>query len=786
VLMGGSDMQTSNSKNDVWEWDASTGAWTQTRTGAEAGMPGVRSYSSMVYDHAHARLVMFAGTVSYSDDSTGYRGLMPSNEVWEIDPATLTFTNRTVAYQGPNARAYHAMAYNPATGKSYVFGGVDMGKKGSELADLWEWDGATWTEVAGDSKPEGRVDAALAYDPVRQSLILFGGNSWSGKNIPNDTWEWSSSTRQWSRMPTTSAPETRWGHAMVTDPIRKKVLLYGGSGSGPTIGTEIWEWDGATQTWTNRTPPPTATSPTGRNYPVMSFDETRGKLMLYDGGRNPSVEGESTSGYWEWDGASGGWALHDPGEVLPNAPNVYAVYDSIRRRHVLFTDAPDSNSPQTWELDANAEIWYTRLPTPTPTGRFRSGMVFDSGRRVVVLFGGNLNGTPNGPANDTWEYSVGKLVNGEGCTAASAATCASGQCVDGVCCETAGCTGPCMACNVRGSEGTCVLAQAGTEIAGSCSDGQACDGTGACKSKNGQACSAASGCASGFCVDGICCDSVCTGACKACNLAGHIGTCTPQVAGSDPDSECGQGTGTCKSSCDGVGACAFPLGLSCGSCLTCDGAGACTRADPSCGGTGGTGGYGGKDSYSTKPIPGSGGSAGSVSSSGGVAGKSSPGSGGSVVGGGGAVSSSGGSAGSLGSSSPNSGGAVAGAISSTPTAGAGGGGIMSGSSSGGGGVPTSSGGMAGSGGASLPRSSVLPRDAGATPDGSAGPAGDAGRPQGDASAADAALVGRLGNRGCGCDLGRGDSSSSASLLGTLLAGACWLAWRPRRRRQRRG
>ena len=47
----------------------------------------------------------------------------------------------------------------------------------------------------------------------------------------------------------------------------------------------------------------------------------------------------------------------------------------------------------------------------------------------------------------------------------------------------------------------------------------------------GLGCSSNSQCASGFCVSGICCDSACTGTCGACNLAGHLGACTPLSSG---------------------------------------------------------------------------------------------------------------------------------------------------------------------------------------------------------------------------------------------------------------
>ena len=54
---------------------------------------------------------------------------------------------------------------------------------------------------------------------------------------------------------------------------------------------------------------------------------------------------------------------------------------------------------------------------------------------------------------------------------------------------------------------------------------------------NGQPCSMATDCASGQCADGVCCNVDCSGRCRACNLAGSVGTCTFHGAGSDPENE---------------------------------------------------------------------------------------------------------------------------------------------------------------------------------------------------------------------------------------------------------
>jgi len=268
----------------------------------------------------------------------------------------------------------------------------------------------------------------------------------------------------------------------------------------------------------------------------------------------------------------------------------------------LLTDTYDKSTgnPETWEIDAKGPTVYVRALPNTPTSRYNAAMTFDSGRGVVVLFGGSAS---SGYSDETWEYKVSGWANGEGCTAAFVTSCSSGNCVDGVCCESASCTGPCKSCNVSGSEGTCVLAKSGTEVPGSCSSGQACDGSGNCKSSNGQPCSSTSACASGSCADGVCCDSGCNGTCVSCSLAGQVGKCSPYPAGTDPQNECGKGTGVCKSTCDGVGSCAYPQAtVACSSCTVCDGMGTCSQYDPYCTFTGGAGGYagrGGSGGYAT-------------------------------------------------------------------------------------------------------------------------------------------------------------------------------------------
>ena len=776
VVFGGLDPSASGAKNDLWDLDPTAAAWTQRLLGSEAGLPTPRMYASLVSDDSKARLELLAGAVAASGSSSvsiaGSYAASGSNEVWELDPAPPTFTNKTLSQTLPAPRCEHAMAYNPTTHKTYLFGGYEGYSETAPsptFNDFWEWDGKVWTQVVTSNGPSPAYGAALAYDPVRKSLILYGGLDYDGLDNPvtyGDTWEWSSSTRQWTKLTTTGNPGPLYEHGMVTDTTRGKILLLTGS-AGPWINN-VWEWDGSSLSWTDRTLVSLATAARSRSYPLMAYDEDRQKLLLYDGVYGGGSGQTPASAFWEWDPITAGWTPRDSGDTLDTAHGFILTYDSIRRRVIMLTDAPNGYARETWELDVNTPMWYVRTLSTSPTNRYQSAMAFDSDRGVAVLFGGMLSGVAGSAiGNDTWEYSVTNLANGEGCNAAFAASCASGNCVDGVCCEATTCTGACKSCSVPGSEGTCKLAQAGMEVPGSCGDGNACDGTGTCKTKNGQSCSEGATCASGFCADGVCCDSACTGTCVACNLSGRTGKCSAHPAGTDPGNECTAGTGLCKSTCDGAGACAFTAANEpCDTCTTCDGKGNCSQHWPedvckamsaSNGGTTGTttsidkskGGAGGFSS-------GAGGMVGAGGGNGGTGGSAAGGSasGGSAAGGRGGAGA-GGTTGPGGSGGSGNGGSSTSSSSSTGKGGnaAGAGGTTHGGA--GGSSTTGAGGSAGNGGSTANR------------DGSV--------------AADGGLVGSLHRSGCSCAVGQAQSPHPEWFPPFVLVGAALVARWLRRR-----
>lgn len=149
--------------------------------------------------------------------------------------------------------------------------------------------------------------------------------------------------------------------------------------------------------------------------------------------------------------------------------------------------------------------------------------------------------------------------------------CASRRCIDGVCCNS-----PCGSCE-RCASGSGLCEAVTDSEDDSCNGTTRCDGDGLCLRAEGEICTAASDCASGYCVDGVCCNRSCNGTCERCDTAPTVGLCTSlDCGGYSCDEE-----RRCKSSCQSS--------YDCANGLQCEEGGACVNprsppaANSSCG-----------------------------------------------------------------------------------------------------------------------------------------------------------------------------------------------------------
>ena len=94
-------------------------------------------------------------------------------------------------------------------------------------------------------------------------------------------------------------------------------------------------------------------------------------------------------------------------ESLPTRGNPGMVYDSESDRIVIFGGWNMSTSPShqdTWIYNYNEDTYAKRTPSPVPRRRAEPGIIYDSLRDMVVIFGGKENTTSTGDRGDTWAY----------------------------------------------------------------------------------------------------------------------------------------------------------------------------------------------------------------------------------------------------------------------------------------------------------------------------------------------------------------------------------------------
>jgi hypothetical protein len=266
------------------------------------------------------------------------------------------------------------MIYDPSRSAMVLFGG-EYGSSFTALGDTWTWDGTTWTQLTLSPSPPARSGHGMTYDPVRQRVVLYGGY---GTSTLTDLWElgpngWQQRT-QLGSLPTTANPTT-----LVWDSARQRVVVMKQSTGA------IWEWDGTT--WTQRS----VSTGASANYGVSGFDPVRNQLQLVANG-----------GIYTFNGA--GW--NNP-VVGPQNLEGAAVFDTVRNRTITFAQGSSSTTyGQIWEWSGSAWTQMNNYLTTKPIAVGGPAIAWDPVRHVMVLFGGSDCRSTSScfDARQTWEY----------------------------------------------------------------------------------------------------------------------------------------------------------------------------------------------------------------------------------------------------------------------------------------------------------------------------------------------------------------------------------------------
>ena len=393
------------------------GAFEDTAGGAPGWMqwlklsngPSKRQSHEMAYDSARGRLVMVGGS-----DAT-YNG-----QTWEWDGRQWILMCGTGTFcSGPPAAAVFGLAYDSNRGVTVMFGG-DVGSFEAFYGGTWEWDGESWTLECDVGEPcagalTGRFGQKMVYDPGRGKVVMFGGctglntSNWTCTGHSDETWEWDGLS--WTKVCGTgtgcSGPSGRLYHAMSHDETSGGVVLHGGCtlfqmGGCATRSDETWVWNGTT--WTRICGSGTACNAPAVERPAMAPDPGRNRLVLF-GGHDGSYSGKT----WEWNGSS--WSMVCDTSAGCDGPSPRTrhglVWDTVRERVVMFGGALGGMfnfDDEVWEWDGTK--WRRQYDSdvalyfPAPPERRHHAMAYDIGRERTVLFGGSDSAN----FDDVWEF----------------------------------------------------------------------------------------------------------------------------------------------------------------------------------------------------------------------------------------------------------------------------------------------------------------------------------------------------------------------------------------------
>jgi len=313
--------------------------------------------------------------------------------------AQVAWTRHVVA-PSPSARAEGGAAFDPISQRVLLQGGSGLGPI---VGDTWRWDGTAWSAA---TPGPARMSFAMALHETLGRVVSFGGFDSVGTEL-QQTWQWTQFG--WVQMFPAHSPGTRVNAAMCYDPVRGRLVLFGGMRTTPvlTMLADLWEFDGVD--WLQRT---FIGGPQGRTETMLAFDPVTKAALLYGG----AVLSNRLDDTWTWDG--NGWRRWFPTTPPHFQAAAMMVTDEVRARVMLFGGAtPD---PFAWEWDGGN--WRQQF-VPSPPTRMRGSVAWDPVHREVLLFGGFDGGSIY--LGDTWTWRTVATASvtsfGSGC-AGSAGT----------------------------------------------------------------------------------------------------------------------------------------------------------------------------------------------------------------------------------------------------------------------------------------------------------------------------------------------------------------------------
>ena len=223
VLYGGRPIDLGKCNQETWEWDGQV--WEQK----EVTPPTACDHVRMVYDAARGESILFSG-------------LDPSenlvNETWSWNGEEW----KLLSSEGPESRGHFGFVYDPSHEQILLYGGYAR----TVTDEFWVWKDDAWQEINFPG-PGTLSHFGMTYDTNENALYIFGGATATStfSSLTDKTWVLTGG--RWRELTSANFPSKRGSPAMGYDPVRKRIVLYGGFAANRSDFNDTWEWDG--QQW---------------------------------------------------------------------------------------------------------------------------------------------------------------------------------------------------------------------------------------------------------------------------------------------------------------------------------------------------------------------------------------------------------------------------------------------------------------------------------------------------------------------------------------------------------
>jgi len=298
----------------------------------------------------------------------------------------------------PRLRRSASMVTDTLNHRVILFGGTNQSLSNEWFNDVWEMplDGAracAWHQLSpSGTPPGGRGSAGVAYDPVHQRMLIFGGQNPTAQY--GDIWSLSltAGAESWQQLaPSGTTPPVRLGAFAAYDPARNAFVIFGGLGA--EWYHDLWLLNLDSVVWHHLTP---SGNVPGQRFNAASFYHAPTGRMCIFGGRGIGV---TYNDLWALDLTPGNerWAQLSPGGTVPSGRYEFAYgYDQIGERLFIFAGwDPDGGGlvDETYVLSRPGPVWTRLEPSGViPLARRNSTGAYDPYGGNFIVFGGDLGG----------------------------------------------------------------------------------------------------------------------------------------------------------------------------------------------------------------------------------------------------------------------------------------------------------------------------------------------------------------------------------------------------------